>query len=187
MPCPMPRGRLRRCALLALAIGAAGCRPTRTLVVDSVPQGAVVRLDETVIGRTPLEYRFDHYGERRVSLYAPGYRTHSARESIRAPWHARFPLDLFTEVLLPLGLDHRVVLPTVVLEADSGDDAAPATGEFVARAGEVRATARAEAAARRPLAKTAPAPELAPELVPEPGPGPDPPTAPEAAAREAQR
>lgn len=173
---PKPCGPPRRFALQALAaavaVSAAGCRPTRTLVIDSVPQGAVVRLDETVIGRTPLEHRFDHYGERRVSLYAPGYRTHSARESIRAPWHARFPVDLFTEVLLPLGLDHRVVLPTVVLEADSGDDAAPATSEFVARAGDVRTTARAEAAARRAAAPTkalepttepaAPTPEPAP-------------------------
>ena len=105
-----------------------------------------MRLDERVIGRTPLEYDFEHYGQRRLSLYSPGYRTHSERLDLDPPWHAEFPWDLFTEVLIPLGLDDRVEHPVVRLEPDDGVEALPADTEFLSRAHEVRAAARAAAA-----------------------------------------
>jgi len=153
-PARRPCGRVGAAVAMAALLGlGAGCRPTRTLVIDSVPPGAVVRLDEQVIGRTPLEHRFQHYGERRLSLYSPGYRTHSARIRIGAPWYARFPIDLLTEVILPLGLDHRVELDVVVLEPDDGREAEPAAAGFVSRAGEVRSVAREAAAEARAAAQ----------------------------------
>jgi hypothetical protein len=179
-----PRPRRRRAAVSAVValVGlCAGCRPTRTLVVESVPPGAVVRLDEQVIGRTPLEHKFQHYGERRLSLYSPGYRTHSERVRIGAPWYARFPIDLITEVILPLGLDHRVELPVVVLEPDDGIEAEPAAAGFVSRAGEVRADAREAAAAARAAAAERAAARAAnapPGSAPEPGTQPASPPAP---------
>jgi len=67
-----------------------------------------VRIDDRAVGVTPIRLGFQHYGVRRVTLYKEGYRTHSQRIQLRAPWYARFPVDLFTEVLLPLGIDdHR--------------------------------------------------------------------------------
>jgi regulator of sigma E protease len=58
----------------------------------------VVRLDEEVIGTTPLEHEFVHGGQRRLSLYLPGYRTWSQRVDLEMPWYASFPFDLITEV-----------------------------------------------------------------------------------------
>ena len=114
---------------LPLALAAAllaGCRTERSLVVHSAPPGALVRLDEALIGRTPLDHPFEHHGTRRLTLYLPGYRTHSEQVELPAPWHARFPIDLITEVLLPLGLDDKHEF-SFVLEPD---DIAPETPEF---------------------------------------------------------
>lgn len=118
-----------------------GCRTTRVMAVTSDPPGALVRLDEEVIGRTPLEHEFLHYGRRRLTLYLPGYLTWSRRIEPKAPWYSRFPLDFVTEVLVPLGLTHRYDYQAVLIE-DTGVDAsgtAPAIEGYVQRTTAVRA------------------------------------------------
>ena len=90
-------------ALLACAVALA-CAPRRTLVIESTPPGAQVRLDDQVlVGETPLRQPFEHYGIRQVTLYLHGYQTHTERIELDTPWYAYFPLDLVTEVLLPFG------------------------------------------------------------------------------------
>jgi hypothetical protein len=80
----------------------------RTITIHSDPSGARVRLDDRALGVTPVQIAFEHYGVRRLTLYKVGYRTHSEQIRLSPPWYARFPVDLLTEVLLPLGLnDHR--------------------------------------------------------------------------------
>jgi hypothetical protein len=70
----------------------------RTITIHSDPSGARVRLDDRALGVTPVQ----------IALYKVGYRTHSEQIRLSPPWYARFPVDLLTEVLLPLGLnDHR--------------------------------------------------------------------------------
>jgi len=137
---PGPQRRARRCAALVLAawFGLSACAPQRILTVESYPPGAVVRLDERVIGRTPMDYRFKHYGNRRITLYLPGYRTWSRRLKLSAPWHARFPVDLVTELLIPIGLrdQHEV---WVVLENDEVVGGHPDLGPLLSRAKEMRA------------------------------------------------
>lgn len=122
-------------AVLLLAVpGLESCRGDRILRLDSVPSGATVRLDDRVIGRTPLEIDFENYGQRRLSLYKATYRTYSEPLVIKAPWWARFPVDLLTEVILPLGLDD-VREKRIVLVADAGEEEATvATQEFVEHA-----------------------------------------------------
>lgn len=116
-----------------------GCRGDRILRIESIPPGATVRLDDRVIGRTPLEIDFEHYGQRRLSLYKETYRTYSERLDLRAPWWARFPIDLVTEVLLPLRLDD-VREQRIILSADVGEsEATVATQEFVEHALKARA------------------------------------------------
>ncbi len=88
-------------------VGFTACAANRVLAVDSEPAGAIVRLDEEIIGQTPLEYEFTFYGTRRISLYLAGYKTWSQPVEIAAPWHARFPVDLLTEVLFPVGTEDR--------------------------------------------------------------------------------
>jgi hypothetical protein len=102
--------------LLALTLAAAACRANRYLEITSTPPGAEVRLDDEAVGVTPVRVPFEHFGTRRVTFYLPGYRTTSRRIRLRAPWYARFPLDIVTEVLLPIGLRdrrkvHEVLVP----------------------------------------------------------------------------
>tara|TARA_R110002126_G_scaffold64513_25_gene165312 strand:+ start:3369 stop:3953 length:585 start_codon:yes stop_codon:yes gene_type:complete len=90
------------CALALLTLGLSACGAKRILVVESTPSEALVRLDEEIIGVTPLEFPFEHYGDRRLSLYLDGYDTWSEPIELKTPWYSRFPLDLVTEVLLPI-------------------------------------------------------------------------------------
>ncbi len=110
----MPRasGRVRRPwdprrpthALFALALAAlASCRAQRTLKITSDPSECEVRIDGERMGVTPLSLSFEHYGTRRVSLYRTGYRTYSRLVELSPPWYARFPIDIVSEVLVPLG------------------------------------------------------------------------------------
>jgi len=87
-----------------------GCAAKRTLTITSDPSGALVRLDDEPIGETPMEVEFLHYGTRRVSYSLEGYLTTSVLIEVRAPWYARFPVDIFSEVILPIGWrdDHAV-------------------------------------------------------------------------------
>ncbi len=133
-----PGARILRSLLLAaIALPLTACGGTRILKVDSSPQGALVRLDEDVIGRTPLEFNFEYYGRRRLSLYLPGYRTYSDKLHLEAPWHATFPIDIFTEVLLPLQLGYEKAV-TISLEPDDGKIVYETLDSFVERAEEIR-------------------------------------------------
>jgi hypothetical protein len=81
----------------------ASCAAQRELVVTSDPPGAIVRLDERIVGMTPYRHLFEDYGSRRLTLYRTGYRTLSAVVKLKPPWYAYFPLDYISEVLIPVG------------------------------------------------------------------------------------
>ena len=89
------------------ALLASGCQAQRRLVITSDPPGAEVRLDGRIIGVTPHEERFLHYGVRRVTLYKDGYLSYSEVVEIRGPWYTRFPVDFFSELLVPTGWEDR--------------------------------------------------------------------------------
>lgn len=93
--------------LLAAVLLGGACKAHRSLELTTTPPGADVRLDDEYVGRTPLKVPFEHYGTRRVTYYLSGYRTVSKQLELAPRWYARFPLDLVTEVLLPLGLRDR--------------------------------------------------------------------------------
>jgi hypothetical protein len=120
--------------LLALL---ASCAAERTLVITSDPPGALVRLDDTIVGTTPYTQRFDDYGTRRITLYREGYRTTSKRILIEGPWYAQFPLDLISEVLLPFGWKDRHA-EHITLEPESGAVSAPDLNEVLERAEALR-------------------------------------------------
>ena len=94
-------------ALLGLPLLAAACRSHRYLQISSTPQGAEVRLDDEAVGVTPVRVPFEHYGTRRLTFHLAGYRTATRRVHLRPKWYARFPMDILTEVILPLGLTVR--------------------------------------------------------------------------------
>ena len=165
---PLPR---IACAAL-LGLLAVSCATRRILQVDTDPPGAVVRLDEEVIGTTPLEHDFTFYGQRRLTLYLPGHRSWSQQIQLKPPWYAYFPIDLFTQVLPPLGIDDREVFH-VILVPDTGVRSEPDVEAFVQRAyrrrAEEQARREAEAEEARRRAERAAAEEAGPEEPEEPG------------------
>ena len=87
-------------SLLVAAAASAGCIE-RALVIESDPAGAEVRLNGTLVGTTPVWVPFRHYGDYEIELRKEGFATLAVAEPVRAPFYARFPLCLFTELLWP--------------------------------------------------------------------------------------
>jgi hypothetical protein len=107
-PLSLPKASLA--LTLAALLPLAACRAQRTLRITSAPSESEVRLDGERVGVTPLEISFEHYGKRRLSIYREGYRTYSRLVELDPPWYGRFPLDIVTEVLVPIGWrDHHEV------------------------------------------------------------------------------
>ena len=156
------------CALV-VALVVPACRTRRYLEITSQPPGAQVRVDDEAVGVTPVRVPFEHFGTRRVTYYLPGYRTTSKRIRVKAPWYARFPLDIVSEVLLPLGLRDRRKVHEVMVP---GQDvmSLPSLRSVIERANALR---QSGPEGPRDL------PEVQPSIVPsEPEPTPQP--APEA-------
>lgn len=144
---PTPRFLVPALSALAACGLGAGCAAERKLIVISEPPGALVRLDDTIVGTTPYETLFDAYGTRRVTLYRRGYRTQSERVVLEAPWYAVFPLDYISEVLVPIGWEdvHRV---EITLEPEGGAVTMPDLTPVLERAESLRL---AEPTGPRPL------------------------------------
>ena len=95
---------------LPLALGLVSCAAQKTLTITSEPTGASVRLGDTYIGETPVTVDFLHYGTQRLGLALEGHTRIERDVRISPPWYGRFPMDFFSEVLLPIGWeDHRLV------------------------------------------------------------------------------
>ena len=109
---------MRTALALLVLFTATGCAAHRTLTVTSDPPGAEVWLDEELVGVTPLEHEFFHYGTRRLTLRKEGFGTRSRQVKIKPPWYGAFPFDLVSEVLLPVGWrdDHPYHFPLVAGE-----------------------------------------------------------------------
>ena len=154
-----------RTASFALVLLLAGCAARRELVIDSVPQGALVRLDDTVVGTTPFETGFEAYGTRRVTIYKEGFRSKTKLIEIKPPWYGRFPFDIVSEVLLPFGWRDRHDVK-MQLVPESGTVTMPDLESVLQRAESLRL---AEPTGPRPvLAPKKPAPEPAPKPPEEP-------------------
>jgi hypothetical protein len=113
---------LRTTLASTLALTAAGCAAERTLIFTSDPLGAQVRLDDEMVGETPVEVPFLHYGTRRVTYYLEGHRTRSFLVEVKAPWYGRFPIDLVSEILIPIGWKDRKRVHTVLEPSDQPTD-----------------------------------------------------------------
>jgi len=90
----------RAIAVAFAASVAAGC-VERTLVIESDPPGAEVRLNGARVGVTPVQVPFRHYGVYDVEVRKDGFETVREAEPVLAPWWGRFPLGVFSELLWP--------------------------------------------------------------------------------------
>jgi hypothetical protein len=88
------------CLILASLMVLPGC-VRRRLMVRSNPPGAMVYVDNQLIGTTPCATDFIYYGTREVRLVKAGFETLTVNQPIPAPWYQIPPLDFFSENLNP--------------------------------------------------------------------------------------
>ena len=91
------------CCVAALPLG--GCLD-RTVSITSTPPGAIVTLNDTEIGRTPVESGFIFYGDYDVRLRREGYEPVITHENLRAPIWEWPPFDLVA-IALPFNIRTR--------------------------------------------------------------------------------
>lgn len=84
----------------------------RRLFIKTDPPGALVRVNGRELGRSPAEWRFDHYGE--VLVEAELDRHHAVQKvvELKAPLREWVLGGIFTDVLWPGTIhdDHEVLL-----------------------------------------------------------------------------
>ena len=139
------RAELALPVLLCVAALSCGC-VERVMVVRSEPSGAPVWVDRQYAGKTPLQYRFSHYGARLVRVGplrdANGKLARLEQERVvelAAPWYEYVPLDFFAEVLWPFRVVDRHEPPVFEL---------PAAGQQPGRHGDAAARRILERAQR---------------------------------------
>lgn len=94
----MNRRRLAAAGLLLALPALPGCLE-RTITVTSEPPGAVVWLNNTEVGRTPLTTGFTFYGDYDVRLRKEGYEPIVTHREAKAPIYEQAPLDLVATAL----------------------------------------------------------------------------------------
>jgi len=83
--------------LVAALPVAAGC-VDRELFVTSEPEGALVRISDRELGRTPVTTPFTWYGDYEIIMRLDGYETLTTSAKITPRWYEVPPLDLLSEL-----------------------------------------------------------------------------------------
>lgn len=91
------QSRAAQLLLLALVLMASTGCVRRRLTVRSNPAGALVYVDNQVIGQTPCSVDFTYYGTREIRLVKSGYETLTVNQPIPAPWYQVPPLDFVSD------------------------------------------------------------------------------------------
>lgn len=133
----------RRPAALALAAAAAlvlpGCLE-RTIRITSEPPGAIVWLNDTELGRTPVETDFTFYGVYDVRLHLEGYEPVTSSREAKAPFYEYPGVDLVAEAI-PTRTHTLIEWNfTLVPLAETTRPRAQAQDELLGRAREMRGT-----------------------------------------------
>ncbi len=122
---------------LLLMATVSGC-VRRRLTVRTSPPGAVVSVDNQLIGTTPAATSFTYYGTREIRIEKDGYRTETVKRRINPPWYEYPGLDFIAETLWPWEIrDERIIDVELVPQTLEPVD------EVLSRADELRAQSRA--------------------------------------------
>ncbi len=135
------RRLLSRRAIAILIVGiplaTMGC-VRRRMTVRTSPPGAVVSVDNQLIGTTPAATSFTYYGTRELRIEKDGYRTEVIKRRINPPWYELPGLDFVSETLWPWEVrDERIIDVQLVPETIEP------TAEVVQRADQLRNQSRA--------------------------------------------
>ena len=84
----------------------------RRLWVRTNPKGAAVRINGRAVGRSPVEWRFDHYGTVLVEAELAGHEPIQKEVRLKSPWYQKPVIDFFADVLVPVRIrdNHEVEL-----------------------------------------------------------------------------
>jgi hypothetical protein len=77
-----------------------GCVEQR-YVVTTDPPGAAVLRNGHLLGQSPVDDHFVYYGTYHFTMILDGYETLQVDQNIPAPWYEYFPLDFFSENVIP--------------------------------------------------------------------------------------
>jgi PEGA domain len=102
------RHSLRLVAVTLCALALSGC-VERRYVVYTDPPGAMVFRNGQPLGATPADDHFVYYGKYKFTIIADGYETLTVDQDIPAPWYEYFPIDFFSENVLPWPIKDRRV------------------------------------------------------------------------------
>lgn len=86
---------------VAVGVGLLNGCVERRYVITSDPPGAVVLRNGQPIGAAPADDHFVYYGNYHITLVKEGYETLQVDQEIPTPWYEYFPLDFFSENLVP--------------------------------------------------------------------------------------
>lgn len=93
------------CSLICVALVVTGCIH-RSLAIRTEPPGALVYLNDRLIGESPVSLDFEWYGWHRVMIRKSGFERIEDRKLLRAPAYLWIPFDLAME-LVPLPIPDR--------------------------------------------------------------------------------
>jgi len=148
---------------MLIVILLSGC-VQRRLTISSNPPGAIVKVDDVEIGRTPVSTGFTYYGTRKIQLAKAGYETLTVLQPVPTPWYQWPGIDFVSEHFVP-GKIHDDRLFSYNLE--------PAvtvpTDQLLERAQELRQQSVAPDANSLPV-ETVPTPSVSPYVPPSQSP-----------------
>jgi hypothetical protein len=108
------------------------------MTVRTNPPGAVVSVDNQLIGTAPAASSFVYYGTREIRVEKDGYRTETLKTRINPPWYQYPGLDFVTETLWPWEIrDERIIDVELVPQVLEPSD------QVLGRADQLRSQSRA--------------------------------------------
>jgi hypothetical protein len=110
----------------------------RILQVRSDPAGATVFINGKEVGTTPLDHPFSFYGTVDVMLRARSCLAYRELKSLSPPWYELFPIDFFSEILVPVQLKDVHTVEVAMTPASAGESEAQQV-ELEKKAAELRA------------------------------------------------
>lgn len=109
-------GPVRASVLVVFLLLSTAC-VERRLMIRTEPAGAIVHVNGEEIGRSPVAWRFYHYGRILVETERPGYEPESRVFELRPPWYQYPVADFVSDVLVPSRIqdEHELELKLVAL------------------------------------------------------------------------
>jgi hypothetical protein len=92
------RAATAACLAVAVVLAAGGCLE-RTVSITSDPPGAIVRMNDVEVGRTPITTEFTYYGVYDVRLNREGQEPLRVNQRAWAPIYEYPPFDLVATIL----------------------------------------------------------------------------------------